>query len=71
MGGQACILYGAAEFSRDVDMAVLASHSNLARRREALSDLRAGGASPGAIGAASPTAAGPPCSTITVGPEIP
>jgi hypothetical protein len=41
MGGQACILYGAAEFSRDVDVAVLASNSNLARLREALSDLRA------------------------------
>lgn len=24
MGGQACILYGAAEFSRDVDVAVAA-----------------------------------------------
>ena len=29
MGGQACILYGAAEFSRDVDVAVLASDENL------------------------------------------
>jgi hypothetical protein len=29
MGGQACILYGAAEFSRDVDVAVLASEANL------------------------------------------
>jgi hypothetical protein len=41
MGGQACILYGAAEFSRDVDVAVLAKPSNLARLREALSELRA------------------------------
>ena len=41
MGGQACILSGAAEFSRDVDVAVLASNGNLARLREALSDLRA------------------------------
>lgn len=31
MGGQACILYGAAEFSRDTDLAVLASPANLGR----------------------------------------
>ena len=31
MGGQACILYGAAEFSRDIDVAVLASAENLHR----------------------------------------
>ena len=36
MGGQACILYGAAEFSRDVDVAVLANPSNLARLEKAL-----------------------------------
>ena len=41
MGGQACILYGAAEFSRDTDLAVLASPPNLARLRGALADLRA------------------------------
>ena len=41
MGGQACILYGAAEFSRDTDLAVLASSANLTRLREALADLRA------------------------------
>ena len=41
MGGQACILYGAAEFSRDTDLAVLASPANLARLREALADLEA------------------------------
>ncbi|MFH1760813.1 MAG: hypothetical protein ABIA63_06900 [bacterium] len=29
MGGQACILYGAAEFSRDIDLAVLVSPKNL------------------------------------------
>jgi hypothetical protein len=29
MGGQACILYGAAEFSRDIDIAILASEKNL------------------------------------------
>jgi hypothetical protein len=41
MGGQACVLYGAAEFSRDTDLAVLASGANLARLRLALDDLRA------------------------------
>jgi hypothetical protein len=41
MGGQACILYGAAEFSRDTDLAVLASPTNLARLRQALDDLQA------------------------------
>jgi len=41
MGGQACILYGAAEFSRDTDFAVLASTRNLARLRSALVDLDA------------------------------
>jgi hypothetical protein len=30
MGGQACIFYGAAEFSRDTDLAILASPDNLA-----------------------------------------
>ena len=39
MGGQACILYGGAEFSRDVDFAVLASPENLERLRRALEDL--------------------------------
>ena len=29
MGGQACVLYGAAEFSRDTDLAVLAEQENL------------------------------------------
>jgi hypothetical protein len=41
MGGQACILYGAAEFSRDVDIAVLASASNLDHLRAALAELAA------------------------------
>jgi len=41
MGGQACILYGAAEFSRDVAVAVLASETNLRRLRLALAELRA------------------------------
>ncbi len=33
MGGQACVLYGAAEFSRDVDFAILADAGNLRRLR--------------------------------------
>ncbi len=31
MGGQACVFYGAAEFSRDTDIAVLAEPDNLDR----------------------------------------
>jgi len=41
MGGQACILYGAAEFSRDIDFAVAVSAGNLDRLRAALDELRA------------------------------
>lgn len=41
MGGQACVFYGAAEFSRDTDFAILADATNLARLRKALADLRA------------------------------
>lgn len=41
MGGQACILYGAAEFSRDADLAIVGSPDNLTRLRSALSDLKA------------------------------
>ncbi len=41
MGGQACILYGAAEFSRDADLAIVASPDNLIRLRAALTDLDA------------------------------
>ena len=42
MGGQACVFYGAAEFSRDTDLAILASSENLTRLKKALSDLQAG-----------------------------
>ena len=35
MGGQACVFYGAAEFSRDTDLAVLAEPGNLDRLRTA------------------------------------
>ena len=41
MGGQACVFYGAAEFSRDTDFAILADAANLARLRRALDDLQA------------------------------
>jgi hypothetical protein len=41
MGGQACVLYGAAEFSRDTDLAILASPANLRRLQAALDDLQA------------------------------
>jgi hypothetical protein len=42
MGGQACVFYGAAEFSRDTDFAILADMENLARLRVALAELSAG-----------------------------
>ncbi len=41
MGGQACVFYGAAEFSRDTDFVILAGAENLARLRKALAELRA------------------------------
>jgi hypothetical protein len=41
MGGQACVFYGAAEFSRDTDFAILADAANVSKLRRALADLRA------------------------------
>jgi len=41
MGGQACVFYGAAEFSRDTDLLILADPANLARLEAALRDLQA------------------------------
>jgi hypothetical protein len=41
MGGQACVFYGAAEFSRGTDLAILASSENLARLKKSLTDLKA------------------------------
>jgi hypothetical protein len=41
MGGQACIVYGAAEFSRDIDLAVLATDNNLELLEAALAELQA------------------------------
>jgi len=41
MGGQACIFYGAAEFSRDTDFAILATAQNLSRLGKAMGELQA------------------------------
>lgn len=41
MGGQACVLYGAAEFSRDTDLVLLSEAGNLARFQNALDELQA------------------------------
>ncbi len=41
MGGQACVLYGAAEFSRDTDIAILASSENCELLKSALRTLQA------------------------------
>jgi hypothetical protein len=41
MGGQACVLYGAAEFSRDLDLAILADSVTWKRLGRALADLQA------------------------------
>jgi len=41
IGGQACIIYGAAEFSRDCDIVVLATSENLESIEKALDDLNA------------------------------
>lgn len=41
MGGQACVFYGGAEFSRDTDLAILADAANLVRLKKALVELQA------------------------------
>ena len=41
IGGQACILYGAAEFSRDIDIAIMISPQNLKKLKLALNELSA------------------------------
>lgn len=41
MGGQACVFYGAAEFSRDCDIAILCEPQNLSRLQSALDALQA------------------------------
>jgi hypothetical protein len=41
MGGQACVFYGAAQVSKDVDLALLAEPANIQRLRAALQELAA------------------------------
>jgi hypothetical protein len=41
MGGQACVFYGAAEFSRDCDIAILCEVLNLSKLQAALDQLQA------------------------------
>ncbi len=41
MGGQACVLYGAAQFSKDVDFLILADEVNFAGLMDALAELEA------------------------------
>lgn len=41
MGGQACVFYGAAEFSRDTDFAIHADASNIVRLNAAMQELQA------------------------------
>ena len=41
MGGQACVLYGAAQFSKDADFLLLADEENFVRLRAALTELQA------------------------------
>jgi hypothetical protein len=41
MGGQACVFYGAAEFSRDTDLLILADTENLGRLEAAVRELQA------------------------------
>lgn len=42
MGGQACVFYGAAQVSKDVDFTLLSEPENIVRLRAALTDLKAG-----------------------------
>jgi len=41
MGGQACVFYGAAQFSKDIDFTLFADEENFARLRAALDELHA------------------------------
>jgi len=41
IGGQACIIYGAAEFSRDSDFVILPDLANISRLKKALHSLKA------------------------------
>lgn len=41
MGGQACVLYGAAQFSKDIDLVLLSGEDNFSRLHMALKELQA------------------------------
>jgi hypothetical protein len=41
MGGQSCVLYGGAEFSRDTDLVIVSDAANLNRLRASVVDLDA------------------------------
>ena len=41
IGGQACVLYGAAEFSRDCDVVILADDDNFMNLNAAVAELQA------------------------------
>ena len=41
MGGQACVFYGAAQFSKDIDFTILADDDNCVRLHAALAELQA------------------------------
>lgn len=41
MGGQACVFYGGAEFSRDCDIVIIPDAANLSRLSAALQELEA------------------------------
>jgi hypothetical protein len=49
MGGQACVFYGAAQLSRDVDLALQAEDANFMRLRAALDDGAGGRGSSRAV----------------------
>ena len=50
MGGQACVFYGAAEFSRNCDIVVVAEHDNFSRLTSALEELEADCGTPTDVG---------------------
>ncbi|MCW0219682.1 MAG: hypothetical protein OJI67_15265 [Prosthecobacter sp.] len=41
MGGQACVFYGAAQVSKDIDFVILANEENYERLHGALAELKA------------------------------
>ncbi len=69
MGGQACVLYGAAEFTRDSDFCVAAEPANLRRLRAALTELRARRVFVPALSAAA-LVRGHACHFVCTGPGL-